>query len=106
MDEKTGPFEKKNSKPDIVSASKKAGNRPGKKVLVSESESDSESSANSGQVDGSSNKLTLLGKESGSRTLEVVLDDSRKWEDDKERIGLKRGSFDPEETDLLMNSLC
>lgn len=36
----------------------------------------------------------------------IILDDTRRWEDDKQRQNLKRGGFEAEETELLMRALC
>jgi hypothetical protein len=47
-----------------------------------------------------------MAEEKTKKLEQIVLDDSRKWEDDKEREDLKRGAFEIAETELLMNSLC
>jgi hypothetical protein len=65
-------------------------------VVVSDDESD---------ADDESIQETKMAVESNDD--ELVLTDTRRWEDDKKnKSKFKRGAFQPEETELLMRALC
>jgi hypothetical protein len=84
-------------------------------MIVSDGESENDSQINYGSNPRSKKNRTPGGLDKNDNSKKVpkttsknnlVLHDSRKWEDDRERADLKRGAFEPEETELLMNSLC
>jgi hypothetical protein len=83
-------------------------------VVISDTESDSDSDiAMAIENNKKHSKKTLKKEKEPSfnthkvKSKPVILDDSRRWEDDKERKQeLKRGSFEPKETILLMKALC